>query len=247
MKSLLLFKHGQKHACSSRGTDGTGKASAHGVHQEIILRVILLSPYLGHTRRHGNGGNPRDADDGVDLVFDKQVHDFHGQDAAGSTDHEIEEPEAEDHEGFIAEKDFCLHGSAHANAEKDGYNVHHRAACRPGQTFYHAAFLHEVAEHEHTHQGHDCRDQEGNNPAADKRVEYLFLLGDGPHHAHLDKTFFIVCHEPHNGWLDQGHHGHIGVCRQGIGAQEMRGKPGCEIDRGRAVGAADDTQPMLLP
>ena len=69
----------------------------------------------------------------------------------------------------------------------------------------------------------------------------FFLLADLTQGLHDDLALLLGGQRLHNGRLDNGHQGHVGIRRHGDGAQQGRGQQGGDEDGRGAVRAADDT------
>lgn len=65
----LHAEQAQQHAGRHRAADHAGHVGPHGVHQQKVCGVRPLPLLLAHPGRHGNGGNARGADQGIDLFL----------------------------------------------------------------------------------------------------------------------------------------------------------------------------------
>ena len=72
----------------------------------------------------------------------------------------VKQPETEDQQRLEAQEYFGLHGGPDRESQKDGDDVHQGVLGGVGQSLDHPALAHEVAEHEHAHQGRHGRDQQ---------------------------------------------------------------------------------------
>ncbi|VTR64488.1 hypothetical protein DESC_190105 [Desulfosarcina cetonica] len=237
---FLLIEHGDKHSRSCGRADHAGQIGSHGMHDQPVVRIGLESLRLGHAGGHGHGRDACRADQGIHFLLQEAVHDFDGQYAAEGADHEVEQAQAEDHQRLPGEKNVGLHGGAHRYAQKDGDDVHQGILGRIGQSLDHPAFAHEIAEHEHAHQRRHRRYQKHDQSAGDEGKEDLLPGGHRAQLAHLDLTLLGRGHHAHDGRLDEWHHGHVGIGRQGVGTEQLRGQLGGQVDGRGPVGATDD-------
>ena len=104
----------------------------------------------------------------------------------------------------------------------------------------HAALLHQVAQHQHTHQNGGIRDDQGHDDGDHDGEDDPLGLGDGAQLLHHDGTFLLGGQCLHDGRLDDGHQRHVTVGRHSDGAQQLRSQTGGNEDGSRAVGTADD-------
>ena len=65
---LGLAKDLQQEACGDGGADNAGHIGAHGVHQQEVTGVVLLTDHVGNTGSHGNGGDTGRTDQRIDLA-----------------------------------------------------------------------------------------------------------------------------------------------------------------------------------
>ena len=98
----------------------------------------------------------------------------------------------------------------------------------------------EVAEHEAADEGRGLRDEQDRKQKHDNGKRDLLDFAHRTELFHTDEAFLFRGERPHDGRLDEGHEGHVRIRRDCHGCQEMRGEFGRDIDRCRAVRAADD-------
>ena len=81
-------EHIDQDTSGNSGADNTGNIGAHGVHEQVVAGVVLLTDLLGNTGGHGNGGNTGRADQRVDLAVGDNAHDLAEDDTACGADTE---------------------------------------------------------------------------------------------------------------------------------------------------------------
>lgn len=62
-------KEAEQHTGCNCRTDHTGHIRAHGVHQQVVGRIVFQTEVVGDTGRHGHGRYAGIADERVDLLF----------------------------------------------------------------------------------------------------------------------------------------------------------------------------------
>ena len=211
------------------------------MHQQEIGGIPLLALYLRHTGGHGDGGDAGRADEGVDLAFGDDIHQVADEQTAGSGKDKGGQTHKDDLEGLGAQELIRSGSSAHGDAQEDGDDVHQGVLSGVGQTVGDAALLKQVAQHQAAQQGgHGGQHQTGDD-GDHNGEENLLCLGDGAKLLHLDLAHLLGGQQTHNRRLNQGNQRHVGVGRNGNGAQQVGsqrfGQPNC----GGAVGTADDS------
>ena len=209
-----LLEHNQQEARGDRGADHTGHVGAHGVHQQEIGGVVFPPLVLRHTGGHGNGGNARRADQGIDLALGHDVQDLADQYAAGGGEHEGHQAQHHDLDGLPLDEIHAVGRRADAHAQHDGDDVHQRVLRRVGEPVHHAGFPEQVAQHQHAQQRHHGGQQEGHQHQHHHREDDLFRFGYFSELGHFDLTLFFCCQQLHDGRLDNGDQRHVGVGRQ---------------------------------
>ena len=71
--------HGDQNARHGRRADDAGDVRAHRVHQEIVVRVFVLTHVLDDSRGHRHRRNASGADHRVNFAFRNQVHQLREQ------------------------------------------------------------------------------------------------------------------------------------------------------------------------
>ena len=210
------------------------------MHQQEVVGVGLPAHILGHAGRHGHGGHARRADEGIDSAPGHLVHDFAHQQAADGGEHEGDNAQHHDHQGLEGQEPGGHGGGTHADAQKQGDDVHQGVLGGVAQPLRHAGFLEQVAEHEAADQRGGGGDEQNDKGGHRDGEDDLLHLGHVPGLLHLHLPLLLRGQGPHQGLLDHGDEGHIGVGGDGDGAQEGRGQLGGQIDGGGPVRAADD-------
>src|SRR4030042_1856404 len=77
------FQNGKHDGCSHDRTHLPSRVGSHGMHQEIILRIIFLPFPLDHSCGHGIGGDPSSSDEWINLSTCQDLHQLSEQNAAG--------------------------------------------------------------------------------------------------------------------------------------------------------------------
>ena len=155
---------------------------------------------------------------------------------------EAEGEQAEDHdvEGLGRQEGGTGHRCADGDAEEDRDDVHQGVLNGVGQALGDAALPPEVAQH----QAADQRRGGGQEQDAEDRdhdgEDDLLGLGDRSGLGHDDGAFLFGRHQLHDRRLDHRDQRHVGVGRNGDGAEELRGELGGQVDGRGAVRAADD-------
>ena len=210
------------------------------MHEQEVGGILLLTDLLRDASRHRNGGNAGGTDQRIDLAACHLVHDLAEEHAEGGTHAERDQTEKDDLERLEPEEVGAGGGSADSGAEEDGDDIHQFILRRLGDTLDHAALLEEVAEHEHTDQRSRVGKQNGDHDDNDDREHDLFQLGHRTELFHNDGALLLGGEQLHDGRLDDGHQRHVGIRRDRDGAEQMGREFGGDVDRRRAVGAADN-------
>ena len=224
------------------GTDHAGHVGAHGVHQQEVLRVILGTFHLRNTCGHRHGGHACRTDERVHGVLrGAPVHDLREEEAGRGGETEGHNAHGDNHEGLRLQEDVGRHGETHGCSEENRHDVHELVGRGLHETFHHASFLEDVAQHEHDDKGRSV----GHHQDADDHHHHgehdAFGLAHLTESLHADLPFLVVGHEPHDRRLDERDKSHVGVGRHGNRSDEVLCKFVCSEDGSRTVGAADDT------
>ena len=210
------------------------------MHQQEVAGILLLADLLGHAGRHRHGGHACGANQRVDLAAGEDVHQLGQQHAACGAKAEGDDAEDDDVDGLHGQEGGALGGRADRQAQEDGHDVAQLVLGGLVDALHDAADAHQVAQHQHAHQGgrvgqqqrHDDRHRDGE----DDRLG----LGDLAQLAHADGALLVGGQRLHDGRLDDRHQGHVAVGRHGDGAQQVGRQLGGDEDGRRAVSAADD-------
>ena len=190
------------------------------MHQNVIGRVFLDAHFFNDARGHGEGGNTRRTDHGIDFFLAEQIHELCAHHAARRIEHESEQAQPHDHQRFPLHELFRLHLEGNGDAEQQGDDVGEGILRRFGQGFERAAFPDEVAEHQHTdegkgigrhetrHQGYDDREENACKPA-----DLLGVI------MHADAPFVFRRAGPDDGGLNDGNQRHIRIGDDHNGAE----------------------------
>ena len=208
----------------------------------MVLGVVLRGYLIADTACHGDSRQTGGTDEGVDFLLGKDVPNLHHEDAG--CDGKGKGTESACHDAQRLDIEECLggHRRSYGKTEEDGGGVHDGI----GGDIVEAAggctdLLDEVSEHEHTYQRYRCGDKEGHNggdgdgednlqhpEVADfgiVGIEFVLLL-------HVDHQFLLGAEAFHDQRNDDGHKGHVAVCGNGDGAEQMR----CQLDGGKDGG-----------
>jgi len=198
---------------------------------------------LRHAGSHRHGRNACRTDQRVDLVLilREEVHHLGQQHAAGSTHAESDHTQYEDEERPGIEERLGRSRSAHREAQEDHDDVHQLVLHGLRQTVHHAALLHQVAQHQATHQRRGRRQQQGDDDGDNQREKNLLGLRHRTQLAHFDLTLLLGGQRTHDGRLDNRHEGHVGVSGHSDRTEQLGREDRSEVDRRRTVRTADDT------
>ena len=135
------------------------------MHQQEILGVLRLAHFVHDPPGHGEGGNPRRADHGVDLGFGEQVEKFGEQHASRGVHNKGNQPQPQYQQRVQLQKLVRRHVESHGNPQKNGDEICEHILGGIGQRVQHPALTDEIAEHEKANQrrglGHDGGDHDG--------------------------------------------------------------------------------------
>lgn len=95
---IFLHEESEQYTGCYGRSDDTGYVRPHGVHEEIVVRIVFAAYIVRDACGHGYGGNAGVTDERVEfLVFGQdQVEDFHEEHSGESGDTEGHESEEED-------------------------------------------------------------------------------------------------------------------------------------------------------
>ena len=113
---------------------------------------------------------------------------------------------------------------AHGQAEKDGGRVDDGGSGGLGQSVDHAGLLHDVAEEKGPEQRNGGWGQKAAQEHADHGKEEQFLFGHVPALAHVYAPLVLGGQKAHDGGLNKGNQGHVGVGGDGDGSDEVGGR-----------------------
>ena len=145
-----LTNNVDQNACGDSRADNAGNIRTHGVHEQEVGGILLLTDLLRDASRHRNGRNAGGTDQRIDLAACHLVHDLAEEHAEGGTHAERDQTEKDDLERLKPEEVGAGGGRADSGAEENGDDIHQFILRRLGDTLDHAALLEEVAEHQHT-------------------------------------------------------------------------------------------------
>ncbi len=236
-----LAEERQDQAAGDDRCDLARDVDADGVHQQEVLR-ILLEPHLVHDAAgHGESGDARRADHGVDLLLEEEVEELGEQHAARGIHHKGDQAKAQDEQRVKGEELGGLHAQRDGDAKENGHEVGQHLLRGIGQGVEHAALADEVAEHQEAHQRRCRRREHRGDDGDDDGEEDARGLGDGLGLVgHADEPLLAGGQQLDDGRLDDGHQRHVGVGRDHDGAQILRAQRLRHHDGGGAVRRADD-------
>ncbi len=204
------------------------------------MGVGFQAHLVGHTGRHGHGGDAGGADDGVDRVVAEAVEQLGHEDAGGGADHEGHQAQHQDAQGFHDQELFRAEFRAHCQAQHDGHHVDQRIAGGIHQTADHTGFLHQVTQAEHAQQRRRIGQYQGHQHQQQDGEKNLFRLAHRAQLLHLDGAFLGGGQGANDGGLNDRHQGHVGIGRYGDGTEQFRGQLGGHVNGRGTVRAADD-------
>ena len=210
------------------------------MHQQEVRGIGLLTFLLGHTRRHRDSGHAGRADQRVDLAAGELVHQLRQQHAARRAHAERDDAHRDDFKRAHRQEGRGSRRCADRDAEENRDDIHQLVLHRLVQTFGHAAFLREVAQHQAADQRSSGRQQQRNQNGDDDGEDNLLRLGGRLELLHDDFAFLLGGQGAHNRRLNDRHQRHVGVRRDRDRAKEVRGELARQPNRRRAVRAADD-------
>ena len=193
------------------GTDNAGHVRAHGVHQQEVGRIGLLSFTLGNTGSHRNGGYARGTDQRIDLSAAQLVHQLADEQAADGAEGKCDQSEHNNLDGVEFQEPGSDHRGADTDAQEQGYDIHQGVLGNIAQAFRHAGFLQQVAEHQAADQGSCGGQQQDNEDRDHDREQNLFGLADFTQLGHLDTAFLLRGQGPHDGRLNHRNQRHVAV------------------------------------
>ncbi|SAR70976.1 Uncharacterised protein [Klebsiella pneumoniae] len=216
------------------------------MHQQEVLPVRFQTHLVRHPRRHRHRRHPRRADQRVDFVPAEHVHQLRHQHPGGGPHAEGDHPQHQDPQRLRLQELVRHQLGPHRQPEEDGDDVDQRVLHRIAQPLHHAALAHQVAEAEHPQQRRGVRQQERHQQQQHRREEDLLPLTHRAQLHHADLPLLIRGQRLHDRRLDQRHQRHIGVRRHRDGPQQLRRQLARQVNRRRAVGAADDADGRRL-
>ena len=220
--------------------DNAGHVRPHGVHEEEVTGIILLADLLGNAGGHGHGGHAGRTDEGVDLLLEEEIHELGEENAAGGRDREGADTHDDDLDGVQIQETVRRGGSANGDTQEDGNDVHQFILRAREETLAGARLLPQVTQHQAADQLSGRRHEQSHEDGDGDREDDLLPLADGAKCRHADGAFLLGGQHLHDGGLDDGHQGHIGVGRDGDGAKQLRRQLRSGEDGRRAVRSADN-------
>ena len=210
------------------------------MHQQEVGGVGLSSLCLGHTGGHGDSGNTRRADEGIDFAPGDEAEEFSQQHAASGGEAEGHKAQGDDPQGLGPQEHQAVGGGAHSGAQHDGDDVAEGVLGGVREALHTTGLPEQVAQHQHTdersHRGQHQHAEDGDHNGEDN----LFGLAHLPQLVHLNLPLLLGGKHPHNGRLDERNQGHVGVGGHRNGGQQLRGQAVGEEDGSGSVGAAND-------
>ena len=211
------------------------------MHEQEVGGVLLLADDLRNTGGHRNGGNAGGTDQRVDLFLQEQVHELGQQHAARGTETERDDTHSHDLKGLNGKEGGGGGGSTDGEAEEDGDDVHQLVTGGLLQTVHNAGLLEQVTEHQARDQRRGRRNEQRHEHGDHDGEDDLLAFADLTQRAHHDAALFLGGQSLHDGGLNDRDEGHVGISGNGDRTEQLGSQTGGDEDRGRAVGAADDT------
>ena len=122
----------QDTGCNGR-TDDARHVRAHGMHQQIVGRVVFQADNLRDAGRVGHGGYAGITDERVDLValLQEEVEYLHEEYAGGCGDDERQGTKDEDLDGIKRQELRSLGGGTHGQTQQDPEGTRKHVSNRP--------------------------------------------------------------------------------------------------------------------
>lgn len=241
MLSTLCSRKEREHDSGRHcGADDTRDVRAHGVHEQEVAGVLLLRDPLHYPCSHGNGRDSSRTDHGVDLSSAPLLHELPEEDSSTRAEDEGHKAQQDDLQGGYCEEFVRVHGRAHGEAEEDGRGVQYFVLRRKAEPVRDAALPQEVAEHEDSHKGDRCGEDESRRHGGDDGKEDLLKLRDWPKGVHADGTVRLRGEQLDHRRLDEGDEGHVAVGRHSYCPQDLGREFHGEVDARGAVRSSDD-------
>ena len=108
-----IFHQGDDEPAGDDGCDLPADVGPGGVHQQEVVGVLLPAHLVDHAGGHGEGGDARRSDHGVDLLPGEQVQHFGEQHAAHGVKHKAHKAQGQDQQGLPGDEDLRLHPEGH--------------------------------------------------------------------------------------------------------------------------------------
>ena len=123
-----LVQEAQQDTCGDRAADDAGHVGTHGVHEQEVGTVVLLTFDQGDTRCIGHGGDTGVTDERVDLVvaLEEEVEELHEEHTGSGSNHEGEGTQHEDEHGGRSQEVGGLRGTTDGETDEDGHDIHQR-------------------------------------------------------------------------------------------------------------------------
>ena len=190
---------------------------------------------------HRNGTNACTTDEGINLLFQEEVHNLCHQDTTSTTNAKGNDADTKDGDGLEVEEGACCSSCTNGNTQHDDYDVIQLVLCCLAQTFNDTALLEEVAEHQAADKCTSRWNYQANDDGHNDGEDNLLLLADCAKLAHANHAFFLRGEGAHDGRLNDRHQSHIAISSYSNGTKQLRSKLGRQEDSGRTICATDDT------
>ena len=178
LSNKALNQESEQHTGCAGRTDDTGYVGAHGVHEQVVGGVGLLTLVVRDTGCHRHGRHTGITDERVDLLAlgEEEVHELHEQYATGSSDNEGSDTYEQNLQGRGSEELACLGRGTYGETEQDGDAVDERTLGSLGKTASDTTYVQQVTEEEHTQEGQTARYDEGGEQQTNDGEDDLLCL-----------------------------------------------------------------------
>ncbi len=210
------------------------------MHQEEVRGVVLLAFLLDHTGGHGNSGNPRRSNHGIDFSSGGLAHHLAQQHAAGSTHTKCNNAQDNNLEGLSSQEHLGAGLGSYGEAQKDRNDVHQGLLDTVYQQGYTARFLQKIPQHQHPNQGSRTGKQQNGEKGNHNGEDNLLSFANLPQLLHLDNSFLRGGEELDDGGLNHRYQGHIAVGGDGDSSQQIWCQFTGEVKGGGTIRPADD-------
>ncbi len=124
LKPGLFAEESKKEACGNSGTYDSSDIRSHGVHQQEVAGIGLLTLNLGYPRRHGYRGYALRSRLRIYLAAGYEIHNLAEKNAADSAEAEGDKTEDNNFNCRPLQEGTGIGGCSHGDAQEYSYNVY---------------------------------------------------------------------------------------------------------------------------